>query len=152
MVSISKQQIQITVIDEVAEGDYYITFEIGHDGKFDFDAELTFDVDNKYADKTATLYYDNNGTLEKVGSYKVAADGTVKYAFAHASDYVLVVEDTAVEETTTGSGSGTGETTGSGAGAGATSPNTGDGSMVGILLALAAISAIVVLKKKTVVE
>lgn len=128
------------VIDKVAEGDDYITFEIGHDGNFGFDGELTFKVDTKYADKTATLYWDNNGTLEKVGTCTVAADGAVKYAFTHASDYVLVFEDTAV--VTPPVVNPVPEPV----------PSTGDMTSVATLLVIAGFAAVVVLSRKKFVQ
>ena len=83
-------------IDEVAEGNDYITFSIAHNGEFGFDAVVEFTIDEAYAGKTVALYWDNNGELELVSEKAVVnEDGTISFAMEHASDYVIVVEGTA---------------------------------------------------------
>jgi len=66
------------------------------------------------------------------------------------AETTTAAQETTPAETTTASGAGAGETTTAATGTG--TPSTGDTAMVGLFVALAAVSAVVVLKKKTVTE
>lgn len=72
------------------------SFELSlmHKGEFGFTAALDIPVGEQYAGKEITLYYFNPATcaLEKQDTEKVNEQGTIRFLFTHASDYVLVVE------------------------------------------------------------
>ncbi|MBQ8518619.1 MAG: hypothetical protein IJ455_03300 [Agathobacter sp.] len=99
-VLLDTENIETTLIDEVANKNEYAQFSLVHDGPFDFTANLILPVPAEFAGKNVVLYWDNNGTLVKMGECKVDAEagdeiGTVVFEFEHASDYVMVVEGTA---------------------------------------------------------
>lgn len=104
-VLLDTENISDTLIDEVAGENDFAQFSLVHDGAFDFTAHLILPAPAEYAGKNAVLYWNNNGTLVKMGECKVNVEagyevGTVVYEFEHASDYVIVIEDTASTNTT----------------------------------------------------
>ncbi|MGN1157977.1 MAG: hypothetical protein ACI4TK_17525 [Agathobacter sp.] len=98
-VNIGTSDIAEDAIKNIANGNATVAFSIEHDGDFGFKASLVTVIDAAYAGKTANLYWNNNGTLEKVGTCVIDENGAVKFDFTHASDYVVVVEGTAVPNT-----------------------------------------------------
>ena len=75
-------------------------FTIKHNGKFGFNAILTFKVDDKHAGKITNIYYYNEetGEFELITSAEVNENGEVKAPMHHASDYLVVIEDEAAAE------------------------------------------------------
>ena len=143
-VNIGTSDITEDAIKNIANGNATVAFSIEHDGDFGFKASLVTVIDTAYAGKTANLYWDNNGTLVKVGTCVIDANGAVKFDFTHASDYVVVVEGTA--ETNPGTDPGTTPGTNPGV------PNTGDISntlvYVVVLMGAALVAAGFVAKKR----
>lgn len=88
------------LVDAIAKGNTTYQISLSHDGDFGFKATLNTVIGKDYAGKNAVLYWNNDGKLEKAGECKVAEDGSVAYVFEHASDYVVVVEDTTVIDPT----------------------------------------------------
>ncbi len=88
--------------EALADGNEWAQFSIAHDGDFGFDAVLEFFFDLEanptFVGKQVVLYWDNNGTFVEIGKYTIDEDGIVGFAMSHASDYVMVVEGTAVVE------------------------------------------------------
>ena len=71
-------------------------FSLEHEGKFGCKAIMKFPAGKKHDGKFANLFYYNNGTFEFMGSSKVAG-GYAEFEFTHASDYVVVITETAME-------------------------------------------------------
>ena len=76
-------------------------FEISlaHTGEFGFTAELIINLKEENKDKYANLFYYNPGTklLEFMECVKISENGDAGFRFSHASDYVIIVRDTAKE-------------------------------------------------------
>ena len=141
------------LIEKLADGNKSVTFNIAHDGEFGFDAKLSFNVSTDYAGKKVSLYWDNNGKFELIGSCVAGKDGSISYDMTHASDYVLVIEGTKTVEpdstiTPTPDNTGNG-----GVGDGGQQVKPGDSANLVLLFAVAAVAGAVVLtRKKTVIE
>lgn len=154
---------------EAGSTGYYVNWTADKDGdviiSVSSDEGWTYVVNNEDAGKYGdTHWYDDDPVVSSetwtvaegdvltimINTYDAETYESVDGKVTLTIEYDEEEPSTEEETTTSADGSGAGETTTSATG-GAT-PNTGDGSMVGILLALAAVSAIVVLKKKTVVE
>lgn len=86
------------VISSVA-GEEQTTVEISlkHNGSFGLTAALDIPVGNEFAGRNAVLYYFNTETneMEKMDEAEIGEDGSVRFLFTHASDYVLVIDETA---------------------------------------------------------
>ena len=63
---------------------------------------LRLSVGTDYSGKIANLYYYNEttGKFEYYQAVQVKEDGTVDFKFSHASDYVIVLNDTDMSQTT----------------------------------------------------
>ena len=86
--------VPVEIVNNVT-GEYYsIQLSLAHDGEFGFTAVLSVNLGKENAGYTASLYYynQNTGELEFVCADEVAEDGTVSFAFTHASDYVIVID------------------------------------------------------------
>ena len=83
-------------IQEIANGNDFVPIALNYEGEFGFTATLAIDVDNKYEGKTAVLYYFNNGVFEEMGR-TVVTDASASFDFMHASEYVVVFEETATK-------------------------------------------------------
>ena len=77
-----------------------LQFEIKHNGEFGFKAALTLPVGAENAGKVATLYwYDEaNGSMVAQGKNVVNENGNATFAFTHASDYIVVIDEKATTE------------------------------------------------------
>ncbi len=74
-----------------------LQFSLEHDGEFGFKALMKFPVDSTYNGQYANLFYFNSdGEFEFVSSSKVAV-GYAEFEFTHASDYVVVIAETALQ-------------------------------------------------------
>ena len=71
-------------------------FSLEHEGKFGCKAIMKYPAGKKHDGKFANLFYYNNGSFEFMGSSKVAG-GYAEFEFTHASDYVVVITETAME-------------------------------------------------------
>ncbi len=67
---------------------------LSHEGDFGFHAQLTLNVGNNMAGRTANLYYYNTDTkeLEYVYAAMVNKNGNVTFGFDHASDYAIAMD------------------------------------------------------------
>lgn len=63
---------------------------------------MRLSVGKDYSGKIANLYYYNEttGKFEYYQAVQVKEDGTVDFKFSHASDYVIVLNDTDMSQTT----------------------------------------------------
>ena len=67
---------------------------LAYDGEFGFTAVLSIDMEADNAGMYANLFYYNvaAGKLEFICTDKIAADGTARLTFTHASDYVIAID------------------------------------------------------------
>ena len=75
--------------------------QLAHDSAFGMAAQLTINVGASNAGKLTTLFYYNEPEhrLEYMGQTTADANGNVAFAFEHASDYVIVVDQRVSENT-----------------------------------------------------
>lgn len=89
-------------VTALADGNETIQLSLNYDGVFGFEGILRLSVGTDYSGKTANLYYYNEttGKFEYYQAVQVKEDGTVDFKFSHASDYVIVLNDTDMSQTT----------------------------------------------------
>ncbi len=86
----------------LADGNETIQLSLNYDGVFGFEGILRLSVGKDYSGKIANLYYYNEttGKFEYYQAVQVKEDGTVDFKFSHASDYVIVLNETDMSQTT----------------------------------------------------
>lgn len=86
----------------LADGNETIQLSLNYDGAFGFEGILRLSIGTDYSGKVANLYYYNEktGKFEYYQAVQVKEDGTVDFKFSHASDYVIVLNDTDMSQTT----------------------------------------------------
>lgn len=86
--------VPVEIVNNVTGEHYSIQLSLAHDGEFGFTAVLSVNLGKENAGYTASLYYynQNAGELEFMCADEVTEDGTVSFAFTHASDYVIVID------------------------------------------------------------
>ena len=86
----------------LADGNETIQLSLNYDGAFGFEGLLRLSIGTDYSGKVANLYYYNEktGKFEYYQAVQVKEDGTVDFKFSHASDYVIVLNDTDMSQTT----------------------------------------------------
>lgn len=91
--------IPVSVINSVTGEKFYTALSLAYDGEFGFKAVLSLNVDQKNAGLYASLYYYNEQAqqMEFICEEEIGADGSVMLTFTHASDYLLVIDEKAVE-------------------------------------------------------
>ena len=89
-------------VTALADGNETIQLSLNYDGVFGFEGVLRLSIGSDYSGKTANLYYYNEttGKFEYYQAVQVKEDGTVDFKFSHASDYVIVLNDTDLSQTT----------------------------------------------------
>lgn len=89
-------------VTALADGNETIQLSLNYDGVFGFEGILRLFVGTDYSGKIANLYYYNETTskFEYYQAVQVKEDGTVDFKFSHASDYVIVLNDTDMSQTT----------------------------------------------------
>ena len=89
-------------VTALADGNETIQLSLNYDGVFGFEGILRLSVGKDYSGKIANLYYYNEATgkFEYYQAAQVKEDGTVDFKFSHASDYVIVLNDTDMSQTT----------------------------------------------------
>lgn len=89
-------------VTALADGNETIQLSLNYDGVFGFEGILRLSVGMDYSGKIANLYYYNEttGKFEYYQAVQVKEDGTVDFKFSHASDYVIVLNDTDMSQTT----------------------------------------------------
>ena len=89
-------------VTALADGNETIQLSLNYDGVFGFEGVLRLSIGTDYSGKTANLYYYNEttGKFEYYQAVQVKEDGTVDFKFSHASDYVIVLNDTDMSQTT----------------------------------------------------
>lgn len=89
-------------VTALADGKETIQLSLNYDGVFGFEGILRLSVGTDHSGKIANLYYYNEttGKFEYYQAVQVKEDGTVDFKFSHASDYVIVLNDTDMSQTT----------------------------------------------------
>lgn len=89
-------------VTALADGNETIQLSLNYDGVFGFEGILRLSVGKDYSGKIANLYYYNEttGKFEHYQAVQVKEDGTVDFKFSHASDYVIVLNETDMSQTT----------------------------------------------------
>lgn len=89
-------------VTALADGNKTIQLSLNYDGVFGFEGILRLSVGKDYSGKIANLYYYNEttGKFEYYQAVQVKEDGTVDFKFSHASDYVIVLNETDMSQTT----------------------------------------------------
>ena len=86
--------VPVEIVNNVTGEHYSIQLSLAYDGEFGFNAVLSVNLGKENAGYIASLYYynQNAGELEFMCADEVTEDGTVSFAFTHASDYVIVID------------------------------------------------------------
>ena len=89
-------------VTALADGNETIQLSLNYDGVFGFEGILRLFVGKDYSGKIANLYYYNEttGKFEYYQAAQVKEDGTVDFKFSHASDYVIILNETDMSQTT----------------------------------------------------
>lgn len=89
-------------VTALADGNETIQLSLNYDGVFGFEGILRLSVGTDHSGKIANLYYYNEttGKFEYYQAAQVKEDGTVDFKFSHASDYVIVLNETDMSQTT----------------------------------------------------
>lgn len=89
-------------VTALADGNETIQLSLNYDGVFGFEGILRLSVGKDYSGKIANLYYYNEttGKFEYYQAAQVKEDGIVDFKFSHASDYVIVLNETDMSQTT----------------------------------------------------
>ena len=92
--------IPVDVLNRVTGERYSVNLSLSYTGEFGLKAVLTMNVKAENAGLYANLYYYNEqtGALEFICSDKIAADGTARLTFTHASEYTVVIDKKSGEE------------------------------------------------------
>lgn len=92
--------IPVDVLNRVTGERYSVNLSLSYTGEFGLKAVLTMNVKAENAGLYANLYYYNKqtGALEFICSDKIAADGTARLTFTHASEYTVVIDKKSGEE------------------------------------------------------
>lgn len=103
-VTLDSDNIPAEVVSSLVNGRTYTEISLAHSGEFGCQAVMTISQGNDNAGKYANLYYYNpaTGKMEAVTSAQILADGSAALTFTHASDYVIVVDTSAVKSAATG--------------------------------------------------
>ena len=81
-------------VKELAKEKAAYQMSLTSDGWFGFDTTLSINVGNEYKGQNASLYYYNDeGKFELQSKGVIAENGYVNFDFSHASDYVIVIEE-----------------------------------------------------------
>ncbi len=78
-----------------------IGLSLAHSGPLDFHPILTISTAPENAGLTANLYYYNPDSeqLEFTDAVVIDADGSIRFTFSHASDYVIIISETVMTNT-----------------------------------------------------
>jgi hypothetical protein len=100
-VTMGTNSIPEDVIEKLTKDKSGIQIELAHNGAFGFEATLSIGMEKTNAGQNAELYYYNEETkeFELLDSSQIGDDGNVNLTFKHASSYVIVTSQGAIEET-----------------------------------------------------
>ena len=87
--------IPVKVINRLTGECYCTSFTLEYSGEFGFIAKLSMGLGKENRGLYANLYYYlGDGEFEFIGSAKVNSEGVAKLSLSHASDYVVIVDET----------------------------------------------------------
>ncbi len=84
-------------VEEFAGDKTTVQLTLKHNGDFGFTGVLNVPINKANNGKFANLYYYHGGQFDFVGSSAIV-DGRAKFAFSHASNYLIVIDDYAYGE------------------------------------------------------
>ncbi|MDE6596899.1 MAG: hypothetical protein K2K44_12935, partial [Oscillospiraceae bacterium] len=113
-----------------------IQLSLSHNGDLGFTGILNVPVGNANNGKFANLYYYHGGKFDFVGSSPISG-GRTQFAFSHASNYLIVIDDYAY-----------GEDVSSAAGMTETTAETNNVPYVAVLVVISAFGASAIVLKK----
>ena len=91
----SDADIPVKVINRLTGECYCTSFTLEYSGEFGFIAKLSMGLGKENKGLYANLYYYlGDGEFEFIGSAKVNSEGVAKLSLSHASDYVVIVDET----------------------------------------------------------
>lgn len=108
-VRVNSKQIPESKVEAFAGEKTSIQLTLSHNGSLGFTGTLNVPVGNAHNGKYANLYYYHGGKFDFVGSSAISG-GRTQFAFDHASNYLIVIDDYAYGEDVS-SASGMTETT-----------------------------------------
>lgn len=96
----SNNTIPVDVLNRVTGERYSVNLSLSYTGEFGLKAVLSMNVKPENAGLYANLYYYNEqtGALEFICADRIAADGTARLTFTHASEYTVVIDKKSREE------------------------------------------------------
>lgn len=83
--------IPVDVVNKLTGERYSIQISLAHNGEFGFTAVLSINLGSGNSGLCASLYFYGNGGLELIDESEIEQDGTARFTFTHASDYLIVV-------------------------------------------------------------
>lgn len=129
-VQVGTSAIPKNIVNATAGDRQAIQLSLAHSGDFGCSAVLRVNVDPANAGLYANLFYYNEKArrLEFVTEGQIDKDGNVDLTFTHASEYVIVIDDEAMDQGSGGgnSGSSGGTASSDGKGTERKSPRTGE--------------------------
>ena len=87
-------RIPAKVINEVTGESEYIEITLSHNGDFGFKAVLTVDMRKNNYGNIKKIYYYNGKVLDIICFDEIDENGKADLTFTHASEYVIVIDDT----------------------------------------------------------
>lgn len=96
-VRMNSNLIPASAVSELAGDKTTIQLSLKHNGDFGFTGVLNVPVGKANDGKFANLYYYHSGKFDFVGSSAIS-NGRAKFAFSHASNYLIVIDDYAYGE------------------------------------------------------
>ncbi|MCM1329738.1 MAG: hypothetical protein NC253_09900 [Ruminococcus sp.] len=96
-VKVNSNKIPENKVESFAGDKKTVQLSLNHNGDFGFTAVLNIPVGSSNNGKFANLYYYHGGQFEFVGSSPISG-GRTQFAFSHASNYLIVVDDYAYGE------------------------------------------------------
>lgn len=99
-VTVGSQNIPQELVGSIAQDAEYVEISLTHDGAFGFDATLSIDLDNGTPGQYGNLFYYNEATksMEFLCASVVDENNKVSFVFKHASEYVIVISNEAMQE------------------------------------------------------
>lgn len=96
-VRMNSKLIPASKVEEFAGDKTTVQLSLRHNGDLGFTGVLNVPINKSYNGKFANLYYYNGGKFDFVGSAAIAG-GRAQFAFSHASNYLIVIDDYAYGE------------------------------------------------------
>lgn len=110
-VNFDTKEIPESIVNSVAQGRPVKQLSLTYNGNFGFRGTMRFYMGKEFAGQYGNLYYyDSDGKMVFMNAGLIDSDGYVSVSFSHASEYVVVVNDKIMGETTSDSTTSSGNT------------------------------------------